>query len=148
MAPFGNGCGTCHNPRVAPRPPDSPPPPDSWPGAGGKRSVAPDVPSWPGAAPRSETGGSWPGANRSDSWPGAQRRSPGLPSDDDDADRAGGVAGILFPAVSVVLVLAIVGLWVFLDADHREQQMIVLGVVVVVALAALGVSAFRHRSRV
>ncbi|QQR99794.1 MAG: hypothetical protein IPK37_12485 [Austwickia sp.] len=71
-----------------------------------------------------------------------------LPSEDDGDDgRAGGVAGILFPAVTVLILLAAVGLWVFFDGDHRQWQMIALVVVVVLALVTLAVSAWRHRNR-
>lgn len=140
---------TCENRPVAMSSPDvSPPPPDSWPGAGGRRSVAPDVPAWPGAAPRSADGDSWPGASRRDSWPGATRRAGATISDLDEVDdHEGGVAAILFPAVSGLILLALVGLWVFLDDSNRALQMNVLVVVVLVALLALGVSAYRHRRR-
>lgn len=132
---------------MATSPQDSPPPPDSWPGAAGKRSVAPDVPSWPGAAPRGDAGGSWPGAGqRADSWPGASTPQRSLPSEDDDG-RQGGVAGVLFPAVTVLILLSAVGLWVFLDADHRDLQMAALIAILAVAMAALGVSVYRHRNR-
>ena len=111
--------------------------------------MAPDVPSWPGAVSRGDTGGSWPGAAaRSDSWPGASRSRRTLPSEVDDHDgREGGVAGILFPAIAVLVLLGIVGLWVFLDPDHRDQQLIALLAILAVALTTLGVSAYRHRHR-
>lgn len=37
-------------------------PPESWPGAAGAKSVAPDVPAWPGKRRSHDPGGSWPGA--------------------------------------------------------------------------------------
>lgn len=47
------------------RPTDAPEndlrPPESWPGAAGRKSVAPDVPSWPGVRRSSDPGGTWPG---------------------------------------------------------------------------------------
>ena len=57
------------------------------------------------------------------------------------------MAGVLFPAVTVLILLSAVGLWVFLDADHRDLQMAALIAILAVAMAALGVSVYRHRNR-
>ncbi len=136
------GALACHTVAVTSSPDlASPPPPDSWPGAGGRRSVAPEVPAWPGAAPRSSGGDSWPGA-RGDSWPGATG-SPAAPA----TPRDGGVAGVLFPAVSVIVAMGVLGLWAIIDGDRREAQGVVLLVVIAAALVALGVSLVRHRGR-
>lgn len=110
--------------------------------------MAPDVPKWPGAAAPGAMGDSWPGAApRSAARPGAGvPKSPALTDDIDDGRSAGGVAGILFPAVTVLALVIAVGLWVYLDGAHRTEQMVALVGVVVVALVALGVSAWRHRS--
>ena len=109
--------------------------------------MAPAVPGWPGAALREDTGGSWPGATaRSHSWPGASGRADAVTATGHSGGQ-GGVAAILFPAVAVLLMLAVVGLWVFLDADHRQAQMISVIVVVALAVVGLGVSVWRHRSK-
>lgn len=76
---------------------NEPLPPESWPGAGGRRSVAPAVPRWPGrpVAGSCEPGASWPGAvsaaagegGSTVGWPGAIADADADP----DADAGAGV---------------------------------------------------------
>lgn len=112
--------------------------------------MAPEVPHWPGSVRVAEIGASWPGAARL----AAGSPDTVLPSDDaailpsdDAASRPGGVAGILFPAIIVLLLLGGVGVWGFLDGERRELQLVALAVILAVAVVALGVSAYRHRHR-
>ena len=130
---------------------DTPPPPDSWPGAAGRRSIAPEVPSWPGApVSRDAPGGGWPGANGGEAggeagagWPAT---SPAGTRDTRPGKRVpGGVAAILFPALVGVVLLLLLGLWASLDEANRSAQVAVLALVVLGALGALIVSAWRHR---
>ena len=131
---------------------DSPPPPDSWPGAAGRRSVAPEVPSWPGApVSRDAPGGGWTGAKSGEAGAGWPSGDP-VPAvtagslDDRPGKRVpGGVAAILFPALVGVVLLVLLGLWASLDDGNRAAQVVVLALVVVGALGALVVSAWRHR---
>ncbi|WP_083875949.1 PH domain-containing protein [Kineosphaera limosa] len=121
-------------------------PPESWPGAGGRKSVAPDVPSWPGVNRSSEPGGSWPGANpRKPRASAPAEPAPPLPLDSEAIARlrqnppahrvsrnAKGLwalrAGLFW------LVPFLLGcVWVALDPDHRSAELILLGLVAVAA---------------
>ena len=125
-------------------------PPESWPGANGRKSVAPDVPSWPGQRPRrpkgAQPGGSWPGAAApASSSPrvtpasatglsGTTSTTPkaaGAPGQDARRARTVGSALAFF---GWLLLLAGVCAWVALDGGHRPVQLV--SFVVVVALAA------------
>lgn len=64
---------------------------------------------------------------------------------DDDFD-SGGVAAVLFPAVSLLVALSLVALWAWLDHAHRAAQVVVLVVLLVVASGSLLLSLARHRS--
>ena len=121
---------------------ETPPPPDSWPGAHGLRSVAPEVPSWPGQSTGSkDPGGSWPGMAPSKKPPVVAVTAL------EEANQSGGVAAIIFPALTVLILIGLIALWGVLDADHRMEQAVAIGTVVVVALGALIVSAIRHANR-
>lgn len=127
-------------------------PPESWPGAGGLRSVAPAVPSWPTgpirlpeAAPsvpqrkaaRSERPGEgWPGMQPSGSAPstsaGAQQAAAessrgGRERPASHAGRARTMGGALVLLVACLLLAA----WVVLDPASRMLQLVVLAVVLI-----------------
>ncbi len=55
------------------------------------------------------------------------------------------MAAILFPALVGVVLLLLLGLWASLDEANRSAQVAVLALVVLGALGALIVSAWRHR---
>lgn len=57
------------------------------------------------------------------------------------------MAAILFPIVVVVLVFVALGIWAALDDTHRTAQAIALLMVLLLAFAALLVSAWRTRRR-
>ncbi|GAB48697.1 PH domain-containing protein [Mobilicoccus pelagius] len=122
---------------------DMPLPPDSWPGAGGRRSVAPEVPGWPGQRPHSETpGASWPGAASAASTPAAPAR------DLDDAElreltlrrpanRVSPRAMTMWRLTTMLLwlvPLVAVVVWMVLDDAHRSWQIPAVGLVVVLGL--------------
>ncbi|WP_082043833.1 PH domain-containing protein [Mobilicoccus massiliensis] len=133
---------------------ESPLPPDSWPGAAGKRSVAPEVAPWPGQRPRSHSpGASWPGATSA-----ATATAP--PRDLDDAElrdlrlrrpanlvspkakllwRLGALLGWVIPLVGVVV-------WMIFDDAHRLWQGIAIAVVLLCTLfGVLVVPWWRYR---
>ncbi|WP_116114662.1 hypothetical protein [Austwickia chelonae] len=118
----------------------TPPPPDSWPGAGGARSVAPLVPSWPGAATVQGVD-SWPGAG-----PQKKLRRPKNPAGAAPARRRPSrVAAILFPAVAAVILFILVAVWASIDPDHRALQMATLLTVSVLVLGLLVLAGYRQR---
>lgn len=123
----------------------APLPPDSWPGAGGRRSVAPEVASWPGqSAPRSNTPG--------DSWPGAQpaaasTTAPTRVTDLDDeqlrdlrlrrpANHVSPKAKTAWRLVALLVwIWPVVGVavWAFFDDAHRSWQLGALAALLVLA---------------
>ncbi|GAB77984.1 hypothetical protein SAMN05421595_0498 [Austwickia chelonae] len=119
----------------------TPPPPDSWPGAGGLRSVAPVVPTWPGATT----------AQGTDSWPGAGPRTKKVRRQKNTAGavpvrrRPSRVAAILFPAVAAVILFVLVAVWASIDPDHRALQMGTLLTVSVLVLGLLVLAGYRQR---
>ena len=125
-------------------------PPESWPGAGGRKSVAPDVPSWPGARRGSDPGGSWPGAtppgkagtSRKPSRSRARRPGPLDPQtvarlrENSPAHRVSRYAkgrwalrAGLYWLAPFVLACA----WVVFDPEHRGAQFVLLGLIAVAA---------------
>ncbi len=137
-------------------------PPDSWPGAAGMRSVAPEVPAWPGAATRAGLGESWPGAvpsGAADSqgdgpitdWPGLSSATPApvehpvaweelqmrAPANrvNPRAKAMWAVAaalGWLFPLLAVAV-------WAFFDPNHRTWQLWAAGGLALLALADIAI---------
>lgn len=132
-------------------------PPESWPGAGGRKSVAPDVASWPGQRPRSsELGGSWPGAASSQTGKpvgtarqpvGTARPRPRDPgelvaeltarSPKHHVSRAARGMWMLGALLGWVLPLLTVCAWMLLDPATRPAQLTAFGLVVVLAGAHL-----------
>lgn len=150
--------GSCHAGRMAPEMNDGGAvsvmdeeplrPPESWPGAGGLKSVAPEIPSWPtGPLPRAATaaasappaprptgtGEGWPGASGPVVEPKAQAppsdAAPGAP--ESRRDRTRKPAGHAPIGASLVLLLACLAIaaWVLLDDGSRVLQASVLAVV-------------------
>ncbi|WP_219107132.1 hypothetical protein [Austwickia sp. TVS 96-490-7B] len=115
----------------------SPPPPDSWPGAHGRRSVAPEVPSWPGQK-TGPAGASWPGATQP-----TRHRPPTLTA----GRRPGGVALIMLPALVGLVLMALIGIWAWLDGERRAVQAVLVLVIALGALVMLGMVALRQRTR-
>lgn len=128
-------------------------PPESWPGAGGRKSVAPDVPGWPGQrASTGDLGGSWPGAapakGSSKGKPvGTARRRP-APAGDGVAElkarspkhhvsRAARGMWMLGALLVWILPLLAVCAWMVLDAANRPAELIAFGLVVVLAAGHL-----------
>lgn len=124
----------------------APLPPDSWPGAGGRRSVAPEVPAWPGHRPRSQTpGAGWPGASS------ATSTTPPAPRDLDDAElrelRLRRPANRVSPratkmwrlteALLWLVPLVAVVVWMVVDDAHRAWQGIAVTAVLVLGLASV-----------
>lgn len=123
----------------------APLPPDSWPGAAGRRSVAPEVPAWPGQRPRSQT----PGAG----WPGARSTSASstAPRDLDDADlrelklrrpanRVSPKARTMWRLTEMLMWLVpLLGVvvWMVVDDAHRTWQGIAVAAVVVLGLLSV-----------
>lgn len=126
-------------------------PPESWPGAGGRKSVAPDVPSWPGQRSSSgELGGSWPGAvpARGKGKPvGKARRQPVAAQEGIDELKARSpkhhvsraARGMWMLGALLLWLAPIIGVcvWMVLDADHRSIELAAFGLVVVLAAAHL-----------
>lgn len=130
----------------------APLPPDSWPGAGGRRSVAPEVAPWPGASRAKKTtpGESWPGAVPAGSGPAPSRGSATASNDATrDALRARIPANSVDPAArnlwrltgllaGVPPLLAVVG-WIVLDPGHRVAQVAALALVALAVLVGIAV---------
>lgn len=117
---------------------DSPPPPDSWPGADGRRSIAPEVPSWPGAALH----------NSGDSWPGARRPQPSRTartSREGAAPQPFGIGLILYLTLAMVVELALLALWVFLRPEDSSAQAVLFAVLLLQGAASLGYVTYRYR---
>lgn len=139
-------------PRSA-RPEDILRPPESWPGAGGRKSIAPQVPSWPGAPRHCDPGGSWPGmaAGARDkptepvrNTPTTRRPGPLDPGtvarlrENPPAHRVSRNATGLWALTAGLCWLAPLLLgcaWVALDPTHRSAELALLGVIVVTATA-------------
>lgn len=117
-------------------------PPDSWPGAHGRRSVAPVVPSWPGAPAPSPSG---PGG----SWPGATVAPASRVATDDAAASLDPVTlrrprhhvsprvkhvWRLSAAIGWVVPLAAVIAWIVLFDEPRTAQWVTLAVLLVLVL--------------
>lgn len=121
-------------------------PPESWPGAGGRKSVAPDVPSWPGAPRSHDPGGSWPGAA-----PGKPRRpARKKPAGELDAQALARLRSrppahrisrlakgrwALVAGLGWLAPFLLVCGWIALDDSRRPAQLLTLAVVAVAALA-------------
>lgn len=127
----------------------APIPPESWPGAGGRRSVAPAVPSWPGLPVEtdSEPGSSWPGAE-----PRGAAVSHAAIAADLDAPQVRDAAlrdpawqvsprakigWRIATALSWVWILGGLGTWMVFDPERRAWQWPVLAVVLAWVLFAL-----------
>lgn len=127
-------------------------PPESWPGAAGLRSVAPEVPSWPTGpitglsapaaavptAPRKKgTGEGWPGvggpvAPASPSPASSTEPKPGRR--DARAGRSGSRGGghpAMGPSILLLLACVAIAAWVLLDSGSRAAQASVLAVVLI-----------------
>lgn len=123
-------------------------PPESWPGAGGRKSVAPDVASWPGQRPKGDLGGSWPGAApRAGKPAGKARRLPALAGDGvaelkarspkHHVSRAARGMWMLGALLVWVLPLLAACAWMLFDPANRAAQLVVFGLVIVLAAAHL-----------
>ncbi|GMA40782.1 PH domain-containing protein [Mobilicoccus caccae] len=134
--------------------PGTPLPPESWPGAGGRRSVAPEVAPWPGQTrARSTTpGGSWPGAGGASSAATSSGTSRTAPDLDDEALRelrlrrprhlVSPKAKTLWRLTSLltwIWPLLGVAVWTFFDDERRSWQGIAFLVVGLLALFFLTV---------
>lgn len=134
-------------------------PPESWPGAGGRKSVAPDVPKWPSRG-NGEPGGSWPGqakkrsATPGGSWPGKPTPAPAKPATpvagtlsaerlaqlrgQEPAHRVSRYAPALWALGAglgwLVPFLAVCG-WVLVDRSNRGAEFTALGLVCLAAAA-------------
>jgi len=119
-------------------------PPESWPGAGGRRSVAPPVAAWPGQVERSETpGDSWPGAA-----PAKTDRPRSRPRDLDDAAlrdlELRRPENLVSPKAKTLWRLAAlltwigpivaITVWMVFDDAHRSWQGMAFGAAIVLAL--------------
>ncbi len=145
---------------------DEPLPPESWPGAGGRRSVAPQVPKWPGRPLESsrEPGASWPGAvatsagvGPASGWPGLAQPHPAATPGDGAADLqlrepAHRVSPKVKPmwmltgVLTQIVPLGAVAVWMVLAPGHRSFQWPILAVLVVLSVVQIAVSPFwRYR---
>lgn len=135
-------------------------PPESWPGAAGRKSVAPDVPSWPGARRATDPGGSWPGAAPAkpakNTKKPAKRRSGPLDEQTlarirsaPPAHRISRLAKgrwALVAALGWLVPFVAVSVWISLDADRRGPGLLALLVVAVgAAVHAAVVPQLRYR---
>lgn len=134
--------------------PGVPRPPDSWPGAAGRRSIAPEVPAWPGQRPRStHPGAGWPGASAV-SAPAAGAPSPSATHGARDLDdpelrelrlrrpahRVSPRATMMWRLSELFMwVVPVVGLavWMFFDDGHRLWQGIAVAAVLVLGLISV-----------
>lgn len=129
----------------------APPPPDSWPGAGGLRSIAPEVPSWADApASREAPGGGWPGASSRASGAAGSAASTHATLATETTRGAGdgvpgGVAAVLFPGLVGIVLLAVAGVWASFDDEHRGAQTVALLLIVVAAMGTMIAAAWRVR---
>ncbi len=125
-------------------------PPESWPGAGGRKSVAPDVPAWPGRARSHDPGGSWPGAQ-----PAAPRRPARTATGDTAAGQLDAQAlarlrsrppahrisrlakgrWALVAGLGWLAPFVLVCGWIALDPTRRPTQLVALAAVAIAALA-------------
>lgn len=127
-------------------------PPESWPGAGGLKSIAPDVPSWPvgpiqglrlpettvTAPPAKKgTGESWPGmnpstspTNASDTAASAKTQAPAPAAH--SRERKASSHPAMGPSVILLLACVAIAAWVVLDPGSRMLQ---AGLLVVVLVA-------------
>ena len=125
-------------------------PPESWPGAGGLKSVAPEMPSWPTGpirglrAPEGSVteppkkkgpGESWPGAGTGS---GIAQPAAASPTSQNrsardqvraEPDRSGHPA--MGPSLVLLLAALALAAWVLLDAGSRVPQAIVFVVVLI-----------------
>lgn len=152
-AAFGSVAVQAPPPRSTAQPQECLRPPESWPGAGGRKSVAPDVPSWPGSRRDCDPGGSWPGGNPAE--PGRPKRSgrkappptrrpgpldPGAlarlrekpPAHRVSRNAKGRWA--LTAGLCWLVPLLLTCAWVALDPAHRAAELAVMGIIAVAAI--------------
>ncbi|MBO3134386.1 hypothetical protein [Dermatophilus congolensis] len=142
-------------------------PPESWPGAAGQKSVAPDVPTWPSGpihlapegnktrqrrqakkAPNPTPGGSWPGAEPStvDKPSAAQPQPETRRSRKQVTKRSNDLRGRAALSWAFLLLLAGAALvaWVVLDDRARILQL-VGSLLLLITAAVVGLIALRRR---
>lgn len=136
-------------------------PPESWPGAGGLKSVAPEVPSWPRGPIRLPAAGAENASTApvaasktpGDGWPGLSGAAPvseRIRSDTEDKDASaatdeeageptkapqpagpGSSRRTMSAALLLLVACVLVAVWVVLDPANRVLQLTVLAVVLV-----------------